>query len=90
MRSDKAYTIVSLLFVFAATSLFAFGRSEEPAREPVNTEWILCVTALDVSALPQARQLMGDTVVRSLANTLANVSFRFRGEEEYIYYRVSH
>ena len=72
----------------AAPPLYAKGRKDTLAEtEPVNTEWTLCITAFDVSGLPVSRHITGDTVMKSLAGTLQNMSFRFRGEEEAAYYR---
>ena len=78
---------VFLFLVFFAASLSAFGRKEAPVREPVNTEYVFCITAFDASALPASRQITGDTVMRNLAASLVNLSYRLRGEEEYLYYR---
>ena len=87
--SSWLYKLWILFFlVFLVTSgLFAFGRVEEPVQEPVNTDYIFCITAFDVSALPLSRQLMGDTVARSLLSSLERVDFRLRSEEESAYYR---
>ena len=88
-RVVRFFPMIFLLALFLpGEGLFAFGRKEAPAEaEPVNTEWVLCITDPDVSTLPVSRQISGTTVVRSLANTLSNLSFRFRGEEESAYYR---
>ena len=88
----KKSNICSIIFFFAlsvaAPSLFASGRAEEPAEvQPVNTEYVLLITAFDVSALSPARQLMGETVMRTLASSLSSINYRFRGEEEVVHYR---
>ena len=76
------------IFLAIAPSLSAFGRRDiTPVPVPVNPEYVLLITAIDVSGLPLARQLMGETVVRNLANSLENINFRFRQEEEITYYR---
>ena len=80
--------IAAFLFaVFAAAPLSASGRSEETEETPESPSFVMYITALDVSALPPARQLMGDTVARNLANSLLRISFRARQEDEYTYYR---
>ena len=80
--------IILLLLFFAGEGLFAFGRREaQEEKQPVNTEYVFCITAPDVSALPLSRQITGDTVIRDLAGTLSALSYRFRGEEEASYYR---
>jgi len=77
-----------LLFFTILNALFAFGRKQkEEEKKPVNTEWTLCITAFDVSSVPLAWQTAGDTVTRSIAASLRNLDFRFRGEEESDYYR---
>ena len=90
MKKDARFvSVVILIFLLpAVSSLFAFGRRDATADTgPVNTEWTLCVTALDVSALPVARHITGETVVKRLGSSLASVDFRVRGEEEASYYR---
>ncbi|MCL2382338.1 MAG: hypothetical protein FWC64_12265 [Treponema sp.] len=88
-RKRNARTVLLLAAFFAAApSLFAGGRGEEAAEGPlVNAEHTLLITAFDVSGLPLARQLMGETVMRSLVNSLEGVTFRVRGEEEIAYFR---
>ena len=72
----------------AVSSLSAFGRRDAEADTgPVNTEWILCITSIDVSSLPVARHITGDTIVKSLASSVENMDFRVRGEPETAYYR---
>ena len=89
MRKSRICSIVLLfMFLAAVPSLYAFGRREEvPELQPVNTEFVLLITAFDVSALAPARQLMGETVMRNLAASLSKVNYRFRGEEEIAHYR---
>ena len=80
--------LILLFLSFTGEGLFASGRRGVPEEiEPVNTEYVFCITAPDVSGLPLSRQITGDTVVRSLAATLSSLEFRFRGEEEASYYR---
>lgn len=76
-----------LAFLPLGEGLFAFGKKEIPAADPLNAEWTLCITAFDVSALPATRQIMGDAVARNLAASLQKLDFRIRGDEEYAYYR---
>ena len=89
MKKGACFFAVTFLFLLsAASSLFAFGRKDAAVdSEPVNAGWTLCVTAIDVSALPVARHIAGDTIVKSLASSLRSVDFRVRGEEEAAYYR---
>ena len=76
-----------LLLLFIGQELFAFGSKETEEPAIVNTEYVFCITAPDVSGLSLSRQITGDTVVRSLAAVFSNLSFRFRGEQEAAYYR---
>ena len=90
MRKSSVCSVIVFLIVFpaAAPSLFAFGRGEAPPdTAPVNPEFTLLITAFDVSGLPLARQLMGETVTRNLANSLESVSFRLRTEDEAAFHR---
>lgn len=90
MIKSRLYSIFFLLFAFfvLTPSAFAMGRREAaPDPVPVNPEFVLLITAFDVSALPLARQLMGETVMRSVANSLEGITFRLRGEEESDFYR---
>jgi len=68
--------------------LSAFGRRQaEEEVTPVNPEWILFITAFDVSAMSPAWQTAGDTITRHLVASLQNIDYRLRGEDEYIFYR---
>ena len=91
MRKFIRYLICALyaiLFLSSGMGLFAFGRRDDAeAGDPVNTEWKLCITAFDVSALPVSRHITGDTVMRHLAEAVGKMDFRSRGEEETAYYR---
>jgi hypothetical protein len=64
------------------------GKSDAGAEppSPQNKEWVLSVTALDVSALPPALQLLGGVMTRNLVEALKKVDHRVRPEEEYLYY----
>jgi len=82
------FFLLFLLFFMTLNGLFAFGKKQkEEEKKPVSGEWTLCITAFDVSAISPAWQMAGDTITRSLAASLSNLNFRFRGEEESVYYR---
>ena len=85
---SRLLSIVFFLLIFSCldAELFAFGKKEAESVPPVNTEWILCVTAPDVSGLPLTRQITGDNVARNLVRDLQHLSFRKRGGEEAAYY----
>ena len=84
----SGFIFAFFLFLAVGNALFAFGRKQaEEEITPVNPEWILSITAIDVSAMSPAWQTAGDTVARSLAGALQNLDFRFREEDETYYYR---
>lgn len=65
------------------------GRGKTDAGEPYptqNREWVLSVTALDVSSLPHSQQLLGEVMTRNLVEALKKVDHRIRPSEEYLYY----
>jgi hypothetical protein len=75
-----------LLLVSVFSPLFAAGKKEPPP-EPLNKEWILCITAFDVSGLSPSRQIIGEVMVREIAESLKNVERRFRSGTETGYYQ---
>jgi hypothetical protein len=75
-----------LFFLLAAPLLFPLGKKEEEPKEPRNTEWILSVTAFDVSALPESRRAVGELLQRGLVDSLNSVSYRIRVSPEYAWY----
>jgi hypothetical protein len=63
------------------------GKTETPEEgPPLNAEWVFCITAFDVSALPTAQRIVGDVLVRSLATSLETVDHRIRVSQEFSYY----
>jgi len=86
IRSFRKRPLLFLLSAFCSLlSLFASGNKEEEAKY-LNEEWILCVTAIDQSLLPPARQLAGNVLARDLVSKLDSVSYRLRISPEYAYY----
>jgi hypothetical protein len=75
-----------LFFLVSVAFLFPLGKKEEEAKEPRDTEWVLCVTEFDVSALPESRKVVGGLIQRSLADSLNSVSYRIRVSPEYAWY----
>jgi hypothetical protein len=64
-----------------------WGKADgETKKEPRNPEWVLAVTAFDVSALPPSRQVMGNIIMRNLVDTLNTIAYRIRVSPEYLYY----
>jgi len=82
------FILLVLLFLTVLAGLFPFGKKQKgEEKKPIAGEWTLCITAFDVSAMSPAWQTAGDTVARSIVAALQNLDFRFRGEEESVYYR---
>jgi hypothetical protein len=82
----KRFFLIGALVAFFLAPLF--GRGEPEAKpEPLNPNWILCVTAFDTTALSASRKIMGDILIRDLAESLRAVEIRFRSGEEAEYYQ---
>jgi hypothetical protein len=76
-----------LLFCLLPAGVFAGGGAEDPEKaSPQNTEWILCVTNFDISALPPNRRVIGEVMTRRLVDTINAVDHRMRISREYAYY----
>jgi hypothetical protein len=75
------------VFVLFPHRAFGKGKAEAGSRpDPVNTEWVFCVTALDVSSLPPARRIIGEVLQANLVASLKAVDYRIRIFPEYTYY----
>ncbi|MDR0402005.1 MAG: PEGA domain-containing protein [Treponema sp.] len=77
---------VFFCFFFAAASLYPRGKTEE-LPPPVNTEYVFCVTAFDVSELPPAQAGLGPILQSRLASRLRGIDRRVRNSEELVSYR---
>jgi hypothetical protein len=76
-----------LFFLISTAFLFPLGKKEEEtAKELRDTEWVLSVTAFDVSALPEPQKVIGELLQRSLVDSLNAVSYRIRVSPEYAWY----
>jgi hypothetical protein len=76
-----------LFFIISSAFLFPMGKKEEePAKELRDTEWVLSVTAFDVSALPESQKVIGDLLQRSLVDSLNAISYRIRVSPEYAWH----
>lgn len=87
--SVPACVFFSMAALYFTLALPAFGRSsaeEPPQMEPLNREWVLCVTAFDVSSFPPERRLIGELVGRNLVRSLNSVDRRVRVSREFAYY----
>jgi hypothetical protein len=75
------------LFFFVLGGAFGGGKVEDPPAEPLNQEWVLCLSAFDVSALPESRRVLGNIIAANLAASLKAVARRVRDAPEYAYYQ---
>jgi hypothetical protein len=76
-----------LLFCAVVLPVYPRGKTETPEeRQPLNPEWVFCITAFDVSALPPSQRIVGDILVRNLVTSLETVDHRIRISQEFAYY----
>jgi hypothetical protein len=78
--------MLALLLVLSAP-VFGKGKAEDAEKDPLNPQWVLSISALDVAALPPSLRVVGDIIVRSLVKSLTDVDHRIRVSEEYSYYK---
>jgi hypothetical protein len=72
--------------VFSVLPLAARGKKEESKPEPLNTEFTLCITAFNVSALPPSQQVLGPILQRELVKDLSRIHYRRRTDDELFRY----
>jgi hypothetical protein len=82
----KRSVVVSALFLALSLPLFGRGKAEEAPADPLNPQWMLSITAFDVSALNPSQRVVGDLLLRSLANSLLTLHHRVRVSDEDSYY----
>jgi hypothetical protein len=85
LKIPAFYACLFLFFVFSALPLAGRGKQEEEP-EPLNGEFILCITSFDVAALPPSQQVLGPILQRALVRDLSRIHHRFRTEEEIVRY----
>jgi hypothetical protein len=78
--------VLILLCCLFPVRVFARGKTEETEKTMHNSEWVLCVTAFDMSALPPDRRVIGEVMTRSLVDTINILDHRIRISKEYAYY----
>jgi hypothetical protein len=87
--SGRFFEVLCLLWfpVFFFLPRAAFARpSPEAPKEVLNKEWVLCVTAFDISALSPGRQTAGEVLIKELVRNFSSLGRRFRPGEEMTYY----
>jgi hypothetical protein len=75
-----------VFFCLFSAALYGKGQAETKEPVPHNDQWILAVTAFDVSSLDPSRRLIGDMICRSLVESLNSVDQHIRVSREYAYY----
>ncbi|MDR2701551.1 MAG: hypothetical protein LBB72_03890 [Spirochaetaceae bacterium] len=75
-----------LLFLVLLTPLFARGKKEEQKNELQFTEFVLCITTFDVSALPLGQQALGPILQREFVRDLMQIHHRLRSDGELLRY----
>jgi hypothetical protein len=73
-------SLPGFLLLFVLAPLFARGTAEETV--PLNAEFTLWVTAIDVSELPPSQRIQGVIFQRELVNRLSRIDKRERPAEE--------
>ena len=82
----KAIWLVLACWLLFVPSLFAKGSDDTTETDPLNSEWVLCITAFDYSQLPQVRHIAGDVITRELVDRLNTINYRLRISPEYAFY----
>ena len=77
-----------MLLLFAVGFLWGAGQ-EETEVTPGNPEWVLCVTAFDISALPEDRRIIGQVLSSRLVGALQEMEYRIRVSSEYAFYEAN-
>jgi len=77
---------VFFLFFVLLTPLFARGKQEEKKSERQFSEFVLCITAFDVSALPQSQRVLGPILQREFAWEMNKIHHRLRSDTELLRY----
>jgi len=85
VRAHKSF-LALLLFLVLFAPLFARGKQEDKKTENQFSEFVLCITAFDVSALPSSQQALGPILQREFAWELIKIHHRLRGGAEQLRY----
>ncbi|GHT82586.1 hypothetical protein FACS1894137_01770 [Spirochaetia bacterium] len=83
------YSIGALAFALSlslAAPVFGRAKAEEDEQKPLNPQWVLCISAFDVSSLSPGQRILGDVLIRSLAKNITEVDHRIRMSDEESYY----
>ncbi|MDR2521362.1 MAG: PEGA domain-containing protein [Spirochaetaceae bacterium] len=78
--------VFAVLLAAVSLPLFARGKTDTAAAEPLNKEWCVVITRADTSRLPPARSSIGSVWDRGLYRSLGYLQFRARTDAEVAYY----
>ena len=83
----KSRILLTFLLLITLNALvFGFGKKDDDEIKTQNNDWILCITAFDVSKLPPDKIHVSNIVSRELVERLNAISYRTRISHEYTYY----
>jgi len=75
-----------LLLITLESAVFGFGKKEDAEILTQNNEWVLCITNLNISALPPEKIHVSAVIARKIVERLNAISYRTRISPEYAYY----
>ena len=83
--------ILFLLIIFLNFSawLFAMGSNEDIETDIQKDEWLLCITNFDSSSLPENKEVIANTIMRKLVESLNTINYRTRVSPEFAYYEAA-
>jgi hypothetical protein len=73
---------MAAVLLLAAFPLFGRGKTEEEPAVPLNAEYVLLITAFDVSSLPPSQAALGSILQRELVRDLGRIHYRLRSDTE--------
>jgi len=86
VTKQKIISLLFLLFFVSITSLFARGKQEDTEIKRQFSEFVLCITEFDVSALPQNQRAFGPILQREFVRDISQIHHRLRSDTEMIRY----
>ncbi|MDR1307601.1 MAG: hypothetical protein LBK74_08520 [Treponema sp.] len=86
MNNRRTCGVTAVLFL-TALSLFGRGKTEEEPAIPLNAEYVLLITAFDVSSLPPSQAALGSILQRELVRDLGSITYRQRSNDERFRYQ---
>jgi hypothetical protein len=78
--------VLAIILILLCGIVYAAGKAEEEKKDEINNNWILCITALDSSALPESKRAVTAIFIRGLTDKIRTINYRVRVSHEYAYY----